>query len=534
MNLNERFPTIGSAEEWVRDLDHTISKKEWQRTPESHALLIDKLLYVKHNLGTDYYERAYKKIREAMNWREEPFRHLLALKDIRDVRRAFKAQGMPEEPMLTAEEKQYPTTGWIGAYLKWCRNAEVPLAYHFWCGMAALGAACRRNIYYDRGNHYLYPNQYLLLIGPQGIRKSQAIDAMLEVLKKSNKWLEQAEVSEEKRIKVLPESLTAPKLVEMMRVSGKVDLPSPKELSYFSSGRKDIESNAILANGEASTLLGKQGFGTDHMVSVLTELYNCPQEWTHATLTRGKDPLYNVALSVVLASTPSWLRDVVTPAVFTGGFMSRMIVCCRDTCAREYGEAPPIDPVLASSLAENLLEWHLIEDPIEFKFDAAWKSIYTDWYHEHKEYVREQEMDEYMEGWFIRKDLHITKLSMMLAISNGRVLGNAEDFELARKLLHIEEQHFMKGFDEIARHPNDVKKVRLMRFLVREGGVVTRTRVSRVMFKTLGGTAELNELTEMLQQERKIAVENTGRAGGGQVYRVIDWDWDKVKLVESP
>ena len=65
---------------------------------------------------------------------------------------------------------------WLSSYLKYTEDTEPPLSYHVWTGISMIAAALQRRVHMPWGHEKIYPNMYILLIGPSGkCRKGTAM-----------------------------------------------------------------------------------------------------------------------------------------------------------------------------------------------------------------------------------------------------------------------------------------------------------------------------------------------------------------------
>ena len=66
---------------------------------------------------------------------------------------------------------------WLAGYIEYTKNTEPPLSYHIWVGISTIAAALERKVYMKWGHSDIYPNQYIVLIGPSGqSRKGEAVN----------------------------------------------------------------------------------------------------------------------------------------------------------------------------------------------------------------------------------------------------------------------------------------------------------------------------------------------------------------------
>ena len=70
----------------------------------------------------------------------------------------------------------------ISQYLTYAGETEVPAFFSRWAALSGIGAYLGRQYYFQHGHFNIYPNQYCMLIGSPGTRKSTAIKLMRKLL----------------------------------------------------------------------------------------------------------------------------------------------------------------------------------------------------------------------------------------------------------------------------------------------------------------------------------------------------------------
>jgi hypothetical protein len=435
----------------------------------------------------------YHKVRDRLGYgdRELRFAKLFQLKravvpvpDMREVRRALEVRAVEERTPLP-DEDIYPRDGWLGQYLAYVENSECPLSYHFWSGVSVLGAACRRNIWFELG-YCLYPNQYTIIIGDTAEGKSLAINAttpLIElanatVLEHASGWPEVGPFTDitlesgdypNPCIEVLPERSNAPTIIQCMVP------PTPHNVRLRDTNKEitltGVDSVAWLANDEMSNWLSRNNKLADEALKIITTFYNCQDRWYNRTVGRGKEPLYEIALNLLCGSTLEWINRSVTKDMFEGGFMSRVMFIYRSRAPKPvYDKTPPPakDPVLATILAEQMAAWMCMKEPAKAVLEESALPVYSDLKLRSVGQTVNPD-DPKLANYFVRKVNHVMKLAMTLMVSRqcwpgitSQLLHNEgstlwitrDDLEKAIELVEFEEQYLPEAFARIGEHPH--------------------------------------------------------------------------------
>jgi hypothetical protein len=432
---------------------------------------------------------------------EERGLRYLALENAQDLRRAI-AYRRPQ-PIRVGNDRLLPTDGWLGRYLLYAQENAVPLGFHFWTGVSVLASAARRNIYIDRGNHEVWPNYYLMLIGAPATYKSTAIDMGVDIIARENSFLEQENYPLDRRVRILPNTVTPAMLLQTLKtgkVTDNVD-GTPKERWKDSVG--------LIYNDDIVTLIGKSNFQSDKLLQILTALYNCPSRWKDSAVIRGDFELRNVAITLLGGGAPEWFRTSISSTMFGGGTMSRFHFVARGKSGRVFPKAGFNDPITADDLAYDLLP--LTQSGLTtFQLSDEAEKWWDNWYRENEKKVA---VDPQMQLYLVRKPIHLLKLSMILALSNDietRSIG-VPDLEWALQLLEIEEQSLPEMFGEFSASESSLRSDYVMTILNNHKGWMRRTTLLNYSFRKVDGSAGLDRVIRDLMDRGLVIEEKEGR-----------------------
>ena len=298
----------------------------------------------------------------------------------------------------------------IGRYMKAFSNSETATAYDFWCAMWLLSIGCSRFIYVDRPNAHVYMNWYIVLLAESGVtRKSTAIRratrAAIKFIQLSGDHME-----------VIENGIT----------------PSALEERLAANTSKHGYAHTILSSSELIRVLGKDNH-TKSMPGLLTDLYDCPSS-RHGggTVSRGNRTYTNVFMSLLGASTPSWLASAINPDVIEGGFTSRCLF-------------------INSEQRKKKIAWPVVDDNTQWKqytietllhvreqckvhkvlsIDSAAKDTFINWYNR-----REESHEAYTRSFESREDDHILRMAGLLSINRDEYTITRADIKCAIRVI---------------------------------------------------------------------------------------------------
>ena len=402
---------------------------------------------------------------DAKRWTQERVAAVLRLRSNRDIERSLQAY-ISQSDLRLPEEEMYPKTGWIGRYLNYSQGNEVPMAYHFWTAVAVLGAAAKRNYFLDMGVYRVYPNQYILLLGPSGLKKSTALSVGQDLIVRLNRKLEERGVAAHELIKVMPNKMGPETFLKEMKSA---PLSGGKGMAW-------TDSVAVILSSELSVMIGKQVFHSDMFIEILTDLYDCPEVWRAGTITRGNEVFHNIAVSLLGCSTPDWAMDSVSNKMFSGGFFGRLVLCWREFSDKEFPYPQFLDPVAAEELADHLADIANVRKVRTFNFTAEAREWYEEFYHtNHERMVLEQE--EELRGYLSRKHNHVFSTAMALALSEGTTELTTHHMRLSEFYLGVEEEMSLRRIvSTVGQHEEDKLAVRFMRKVWQHAEVLGKER----------------------------------------------------------
>lgn len=387
---------------------------------------------------------------------------------------------------------------WITGYIEYTKSSEPPLAYHTWIAIGMIAGALQRKVRLDWGFERLYPNMYIVLVGPSGrARKGVALGIGKSIL---------ADVS---GVTMTSENATREALIRAMK-GAIVNFQMP-------SGQIMFHCSITCFSEELSVFLGQNDI---KFLASLTDWYDSKDNWTYETKGSGKDHLQGLCFNLLGATAPDWLQSMLPQEAVGGGFTSRIIFVVED----KKGKTVP-KPVLSEN--EARLRNSLIADlnrinnlTGEFKFDAAGEEAYVEWYKQHDKDLDAGKYpveDSRFAGYAERRATHIRKLMMIMSVSRGDdMLLTKDDFNRANKLLRSAELKMSKTFGGLgnAKYANVTEKV--MDYIRGMKNPVSRRDVMSKFYRDVDG-ATMRIIEEVMEQTGFVTI-NVLLNSGDKIY----------------
>lgn len=289
----------------------------------------------------------------------------------------------------------------LSAYMEFCSNSESPTSYHMWSGLSVVASAMERKTWLRWGHSELYPNLYIVLIGPSGVRKGEPITIARSLLESIS-------------VELVSESITKEALIRRMKGALRnFDAPSAGDLDLrFQCAVTIIAEELAVFLGESDT----------RFLADLTNWYDSRDKWTYETKHAGVDEVIGVCLNILASMAPDWIPTTIPMGAIGGGFTSRIIFVV------EYKKGKVItDPNkigIDYALRDNLIHDLEIINTLsgEFTLDTESMSAYTIWYADEEKKIAKglpAISDPRFSGYVSRRATHVKKLAMACSVSRG-------------------------------------------------------------------------------------------------------------------
>lgn len=193
---------------------------------------------------------------------------------------------------------------WIETYQEYTDILPSPALYRKWVAIFFVAAAMERRMWVRTMGSALYPNLYVLLVGPPGIGKGQAI------------YLGESMLRDVPDLHVGPSDMTTASMIDALNESIRhfILRGDPPILEYNSLTVISRELGVLIPGWDTS------------LMNNLTDIYD---GFTVDQKRRGKDlriKINSPQINLLGACTPSYLNDVMPPGAWDQGFISRTLL----------------------------------------------------------------------------------------------------------------------------------------------------------------------------------------------------------------
>jgi len=387
---------------------------------------------------------------------------------------------------------------WLNSYMQFTENTESPILFREWVGVCTIAACLQRRVVLEMGHVTVYPNFYVVLIGPPGgSRKSTAMAPGKNLLKKAGIVLSAEATTREALIRALKETTDT-----------NIDLPT---------GNVTMHSSLTIFTDELTVFLGHNNLD---FISVLCQWFDCHPDWEYKTKTQGKDHITGVWVNLVGATTPDAIQSALPRDAIGGGLTSRIIFVYEPRKGK-------IQPLQAFTKEEIIVQKQLIADMTDLLLinkecttSVEWYSNYTEWY------LRQEANPPFIDNPFLaaygnRRQVFAIKLSMVMNASRGGDM-HLEEQDLARAidLLERVERKMPHTFSGVGKS-HDTETCAKILHALEQRKTMSSSDIMKMFHQDITGIGELKRMLITLESIRTIRIEKKYNEEGYE--ELIHW-----------
>lgn len=398
-------------------------------------------------------------------------------------------------------------TEYLNDYLKMVEDTESPRLFHIWQSLFNVSCALGRRCWFPFGPMQLFPNQYILLVGTPGTRKSTAASMGKKILKSSTgvRFAPQDTAGQRQGLVTAMQGDTEQKefleAAELGARGGKdltladiaeITNDPEEEMAQFVS-IADKHHMAVVS-GEFSRFIGQNNI---QMLDFLATMWD-GDDYDYqlkASKVILKDPLLNI----IGCTTPTSIAHSMPPAAGGQGFLSRVILVYG---ARKYKSVPrpSVPSVELVDRVGNVLRDAYYERVGAFD-ETPDARTYSEGLYDYRPDIADSRFGYYAE----RRYTHLIKLATCLAGASRRQVVVRDDFEEAHRILMATEAGMPDALGEFGMNPMAVVKQEILEQLRAIGSPLPMNQVI-AMFSRDARARDITETLNDLQKAEQVSI----------------------------
>lgn len=314
----------------------------------------------------------------------------------------------------------------LSDYREYVKGTEAHSSYHLFSSLVALSTVISRRVWLEMGHFTIYPNLYVILVGPAGNRKTSAMTPAKNLVR-------------ELKLPFSAECVTKEKLVLDIKDAERAFQPfatkHPKQLTYCPMACIVTELSQFF------------GAGGPAMSDFLTTVYDV-DIYELRTKNKGSTEIPGPYLNLLACTTPDWITMYLRADVISGGFSRRaMFVFETEDAGRvAFPELSPEAVEAWRRLVSYSKALQSVGGP--FVWDPSAKEWYRNWY-----LTLQTPVDPMTTGYYRSKHVQLLKVAMLRAISDSPDLVlRIEHLEAGLDILSVYERNLHRVFMGIGRN----------------------------------------------------------------------------------
>lgn len=351
-------------------------------------------------------------------------------------------------------------------------HTDTPDQYIIWSALSLIGAVLKDNVRFEIGTYILYPNQFIVLVGPPGVGKGTAMNIISDIIKEDKL---------NPLVNTLSDRITAEKIIEQI-ATGWSSAPIFKNQQLVMSS---ADHNCLIFSSEIRVLLG----ASEWMLEFLEEAWS-RTTFEYQTKTKGSVSIDSMCCSLLAASVPDFLRNVNKEArmVITGGFSSR--------CLFIYADAPSKDLPFPIALKKSPKSKALYDDLVadlrdiatmrgEFTIASDARILFENFLKQNR-IAGQKDDSEAIANFRARIKAHTLKLAMVLSASRSSSLV-IDQLDMANAIHEI--QRITQTLEKLFRGAGDSmdsENVARVQAYIEKQGMASKQELLRALWRHFG------------------------------------------------
>jgi|SRR6188768_1740050 len=323
------------------------------------------------------------------------------------------------------------------AYLAYTAGGEVPICYHRWSAIVGIGALLERNAYLTFGHSHIHANQYAMLIGEPGTKKSTAIKVMKKLLIKSG------------FNHIAAEKTSGEAYLRDLAATHDTDGSNEDvlERNIFGTAVNDsLVTPSLVAADEANTFFRINNL--DFLI-ILGDLWDYEGKFENRIKTGKSDFIPNPTISILSGNTASNFSIAFPPTIFGSGFFSRLLLVYSEPTGIKIAKPRTPSDAETDEIIKMIHQIKQIASVGEYKFGPGAFELVEEIYN------HENQIDDVrFASYYNRRLTHLYKLCLVVAAARLETTITITAVMQANSYLRYIERLMPKALGEFGKAKN--------------------------------------------------------------------------------
>jgi hypothetical protein len=375
------------------------------------------------------------------------------------------------------------TDSFLSSYLAYTAGGEVPVCFNRWAALSGIATILERNLFIPHGHSHIYPNQYLMLIGTAGTRKSTAVKLMKSMLIKAGFTSIAAERTSKEKF-----------LVDLAGGDSSDYVGDILDKNLFGDDTNTAVSPMAIMADEANDFFG---YNNVDFLSLLGSLWDLEGTYSSKTKTSGSISIPNPTISILSGNTPTGFAAAFPPEIIGQGFFSRILLIYGEPNGKRIPFPTIPDPHHTADIVnylQRIKSYHYGGLGYTDTAKALLSLIYSS-----PKSIEDLRFDSY----YNRRFTHLLKLCIIVAASKlEKEIGEQTVIE-ANTYLSYAESLMPKALGEFGKSRNSDVTHKILSFIEAHDGVSLK-QIIKLVSSDLDKTSDIGDIIRKLSQAEKI------------------------------
>lgn len=392
-------------------------------------------------------------------------------------------------------------------YLKYVENTESPTFFHRWSAITGIGALLGRQYYLTHGHSKLFPNQYVMLLGSPGTRKSSSIKMFKELIVKTGYDTIAASKSSKEKF--------------LMDMAGMDDVeigfngyPTTGKKSKAKTSEEILDENfgwnenkvsgpseVFVMADEANNFFGNNAID---FVSLLGELWDFNGTYSSRVKNGVSIEVPDPTVSILSGNTPTGFSLMFPSEVIGQGFFSRLILVHGEPSGKRIAFPTPPNEEETERLISYLQRIKLEvggEAQISNEAKVMLEKIYDS-----KTVIEDSRFESYLN----RRFTHLLKLCLIFSATRLSNSIDSCDVVYANTVLTHTEHYMPRALGEFGKAKNSDVAHKVISVLEGATEPMKLMDIWAYVHQDLEGMKQLGDMVQNLASAGKLIFTNAG------------------------
>jgi len=374
------------------------------------------------------------------------------------------------------------------AYLQYTGGSEVPAFFNRWAAIAGIGAYLGKSAYIPFGNAKIYPNQYCMLLGVAGTRKSTAIKNFKKILQAAGyNTIAASKTTKEKF------------LLDLSGIESEVTVDILDQNLFGGSDGNGIPAESFIMADEFNDFFGNNNL---EFISLLGSLWDWEGPYENRIKNGKSFVIADPTISILGGNTPTSFSTAFPPEIIGQGFFSRLLLIYGEPNGRKIAFPVERDPYELAAVVERLKD---IRKAVSGRLEIVPKAkllldkIYRTW---------PGIADVRFESYANRRFTHLLKLCIIHAASALHSSIQEEDVVFANTVLSYTETLMPKALGEFGKAKNSDVAHKVVQIVDNSSVPLSAVDIYKQLVNDLDKMSHLSDILQNLQMAKKIQLVN--------------------------